>query len=195
MQVAPCDLTVGNMEQRAASRRVRAVLGLALAVAALVQSGCLIVAAGVVGGAAATGYFYYKGQVCQEYFASLGDTLAAVRAALADLQFPVTSEESNSDNVYVTSRTADGSTIRLKLDLVPSRVPAEGTLTRVCVRIGTFGDEPLSKRILDQIGLHLVPTPTAQRPPLPPPSGPLQPAGYRPRETAPPPLAGPGPGK
>jgi hypothetical protein len=163
----------------------------AVAVVAIAQGGCLIVAAGVAGGAAAAGYFYYKGRICQEYPATLGDTLAAVRAALTDLQFPITKEETKSDSAFLASRTADGSQIRIELDLLPSRVPADGTLTRVGIRVGLgFGDEAVSKRILDQIGLHLVPVPAIPATPHFTP-GPIQQSGWRPHETAPPPLAPP----
>ncbi len=166
---------------------------LLIAALALVQAGCLVVAAGVAGGAAATGYVYYKGRVCRDYLASLPDTLAAVRTSLVEMQFPITSEESKNGTAYLTSRTTDGTTIRLYVEPVPSRIPAEGTLTRVSIRVGAFGDEGLSTRILDQVAGHLAPPmllrPTPQLPAVPPPVHPA--AATLPGETPPPPLAPP----
>jgi hypothetical protein len=43
------------------------------------------------------------------------------------------------------------------LDSIPSRIPAEGMLTRISIRVGTFGDHPVSERVLYQVGAHLVP--------------------------------------
>src|SRR5262249_41439439 len=82
---------------------------------ALLQGGRLPVGAGVAGGAAATGYVYYKGRLYRDSPASLGDSLAAVRTGLVELQFPITGEEVKNGSGYLTSKTADGSTIRMYL--------------------------------------------------------------------------------
>jgi hypothetical protein len=60
-------------------------------------------------------------------------------------------------------------------------------VTQVCVRVATFGDHPLSERVLAQIGAHLVPTnvPVSPNPQAPAP-GPIAPAVYQSGE---PPLA------
>jgi hypothetical protein len=164
---------------------------------ALVQAGCLVVAAGVVGGAAATGYVWYKGRWCRDYLAGFNDTAAALRTALVELQFPITSEETKNGTTYFGSRTADGTPIRILVEPVPSRIPAEGTLTRVAIRVGFAGDEALSSRIFDQVARHLVPP--MLLPPTPPTGPPLtavspslRPVAARvPVETAAPPLAPP----
>jgi hypothetical protein len=181
---------------RSPGRRAYHCLPLLLAgILALVQLGCLVVAAGVAGGAAATGYFYWRGRLCHDYLATPPDTLAAVRTALAEMQFPIIAEESKNGTVYLGSRTADGSTIRIWVEPIPSRIPAEGTLTRVSIRVSVFGDETLSNRILDQVGRHLVPPMLLQpAPQAPPVAAPVQSASaVAPRETPPPPLAAPVP--
>jgi hypothetical protein len=154
------------------------LIPLALAGLALANSGCLMVAAGVAaGGAAAGGYAYYKGRVSREYVANLDDAWNACHLALADLGMPVGTEDRSGGSATIDSRTADGAAVHITFDLENSRIPAEGNVTRVGVRVGTFsfGDQVVSERILDQIGAHLVP-------------------GYRtsaavPPQTAPPPLA------
>jgi hypothetical protein len=176
-----------------ASAATRWLLGLAVAALAVAQAGCLVVAAGAAAGAAATGYVYYKGKLYRDFPASIGDIQLATRSALVDLQFPLVTQEEKTGGVYFASKTTDGTPIRIWLEMVPSRVPADGTMTRVSVRVGAFGDEGVSIRILDQVAAHLVipaparPQAAAASPPAPPV---IQPAGaVLPGETAPPPLA------
>jgi len=71
--------------------------------------------------------------------------------------------------------------VQITLDLLTSPIPADGSMTRVSVRVGHFGDETISTRIHDQIAKH-----------VPPPAPPLaRPAPPPPVETAAPPLAAP----
>jgi hypothetical protein len=154
------------------------IVPLVLAGLALANSGCLMVAAGVAaGGAAAGGYAYYKGKVSREYVANLDDAWNACHMALADLAMPVVTEDRSGSGATIDSRTADGAAVHISFDLENSRIPAEGNVTRVGVRVGTFsfGDQVVSERILDQIGTHLVPSNRTSA------AGPPQ--------TAPPPLA------
>ncbi len=63
-------------------------------------------------------------------------------------------------------------------------MPADGSTTRISVRVGHFGDDAVSVRLQDQFAKHM-PAPAA-------PAGPAvanRPSGPRPAETAPPPLA------
>jgi len=131
---------------------------LLLAVAAAGQSGCLLVAAGAAGGAAA-GYAYYNGRVCQSFVANFEDAWAATHAALGELGMPVLSEERQTGCGIIKTQTSDGDRIRVAVDVIPSRIPAEGSLTRICIRVATFGDHPVSERILCQVGAHLVASP------------------------------------
>jgi hypothetical protein len=159
---------------------------------ALINGGCLAIAAGAAGGAAAAGYYYYKGRIYRDYPATLPDTRAALRASLTELGFPVLGEEADAE---VKTRTADDSTVRICLDPVTSRVPADGPMTRVSIRVGAFGDEAVSIRILNQVSMHLVPPTLLPAAPQPPP-GPAQPASaVRPVTDAEPPLAAPEPVK
>jgi Protein of unknown function (DUF3568) len=170
----------------------------ALALAALGNGGCLLFAAGAAG-AAGVSYVYYNGLLYRDYHANMADSLAAVRTSLTDLQFPILEQKADTGTAYVKTRTADGHSVRIHLDVVPSPIPAEGSLTRVGIRVGFSGDEAVSARILEQINLHLAPPGTA----TPTPAGPAsllapQPlsqeksSGVRQAiyETNPPPLAG-----
>jgi hypothetical protein len=153
-------------------------LTLAVAALLLVNTGCLLAVTGAAAaGGATAGYLYYRGALYREYPANLESAQAAVRAALLDLRMPVLEETSGSGEASVSSQTADGSTVRIALELVPGRIPVEGPMTRISVRVGYTGDEIVSARVLDQISLRLVqaapmtPSPVAETapPPLAPP--------------------------
>ncbi len=159
----------------------RAVLA-ALATTALINAGCLVAAVGAAAGAAgAAGYLYYTAPLVRDYPASYGDTLAAVKTALAELQFPLVKEQPEGGGTLIETRTGDGVSVQVTLDMLTSPVPADGSATRVSVRVGHFGDEAISTRIQDQIAKHVAPPPPPLARPVPPP----------PVETAPPPLAAP----
>jgi hypothetical protein len=174
---------------------------LALGLAALACSGCLAVAAGAAGGAA-LGYVYYRGQVSHEYVAGLADTAAATQAALADLGMPVVKEEFRDSSGSIQSRTAHNDKVHISFSTRMSKIPAQGALTWVGVRVGVFGDDAVSEAVLGQISAHLT-APAASAPPPPPPppppsppirpipAGPVQPASAvaLPPQTPPPPLA------
>lgn len=146
------------MERARNGQGWKATLYLALGLMSLASSGCLLAVAGVAGGAAA-GYAYHRGKVGQEFQAGFPDTWAATHAALVELGMPIVSEEKQADTGFIESRTAENDRVRIYLDSHTSKIPAEGTLTRVGIRVATFGDQPVSDRILYQIGAHLTPTP------------------------------------
>jgi hypothetical protein len=151
---------------------------------ALAGGGCLAVGAGLAGGAVA-GYYYCKGRVSQNYDTCFADTWAGVHASLAELGLPIVAEEHDTTGGSVETRSADGDRVHIALEIQPGR-PTERQATLVSVRVGTFGDQPLSDRILNQVDRHLMTPPrTVALPQTPPPSL----AGL-PGETAPPPLAG-----
>jgi hypothetical protein len=166
------------------SARARRFLTLAAAGLLLLNAGCLLAVAGAAaGGAAAAGYVYYKGLLYRDYPANRSDALAAVHTSLAELQFPLVKEKVGSSDTVVTTRSGDGTGVHIWLETVPSRIPVEGSLTRISVRVGFSGDEAVSARILDQVSRHLVPPgllPGAAPGVLPAP----------PAETKAPPLAG-----
>jgi hypothetical protein len=120
------------------------------------QAGCLWIAAGAAGGAAALGYMYCKGRVCDRYNAGFADTWAATHASLAELGMPILKETREQSFEGTIECRADGDKVQVAIVEVPSPLPEEGTMTQVCVRVATFGDPSVSERILNQIGSHLV---------------------------------------
>jgi hypothetical protein len=133
-----------------------AFLWLLGALFALGQSGCLLVAAATAAGGAAVGYAYYKGKVSQAYYANFDDAWAATLAAMSELGLPVLRQERGPASGRIDSWIS-GDTVVIRLDEIEGAA-REGALTRISVRVGTFGDHPLSARVLAQIGAHLVPS-------------------------------------
>ena len=100
---------------------LRKVGWVVLGLAAVVQAGCLgLAVAGAAAGAGAAGYLYYNGLLYRDYHANLGDSVAAVRAALTELQFPILEEKPDTGSVYFRSTTGDGQALRVYLNTVPS---------------------------------------------------------------------------
>jgi hypothetical protein len=157
-----------------------------IAVLALMQAGCLLaVIGGAAGGAAATGYFYCKGRLYRDYPASLPDVHNAVHAALSDLHFGIFTDETKDGKAFLLTRTATGQKIRIYLECLSSPIPADGLITRVAIRVATFGDEGISARIFEQVAFRLShPAPITPAPPGAPPIGapvpvPVQQTGFQ----------------
>jgi hypothetical protein len=169
----------------------RGLFTLVAAALLLANAGCLFVAAGAAaaGGAAAV-YAYSRGRLYRDYPVGLEESRRAVLTSLSELQFSLDKEEPTKEGLTITSRTGDGRPVTIDLETHVAPVPAEGTSTRIAVRVGTLGDEAVSARLLDQVDLHLAP-PTRNAVPIgttPPgaPTGRLQPVAA---ETQAPPLA------
>jgi len=153
-----------------------------IAVLALTQAGCLLALAGAAaGGAAAGGYFYCKGRLYRDYSANLPDVRNAVHAALLDLHFLIFTEDAKDGKAFLLTKTTNGKKIRIYLDCLSSPIPAEGLVTRVSIRVATFGDEGISARLFEQIAVRLThPAPIAPAPPAPVgPPVPVQQTGFQ----------------
>ncbi|MFO0879388.1 MAG: DUF3568 family protein [Gemmataceae bacterium] len=174
------------------NRGMRSIGWIILGLLTVAQAGCALAVAGAAAGAGAAGYMYMNGLVYRDYHANLGDTVAALRTSLVELQFPLLKEKNDTGSAYFQTQTSDGHTIKIYLDIVASPIPSEGSLTRVSIRVGFAGDDTVSGRILDQLSKHLV-APGAP-PAAPPASGLVTPATPPPGATLPPAGTAPPPG-
>jgi hypothetical protein len=112
---------------------------------------------------------YSGGRCMQDFARSPGEIGAAVSEAMEDLK--MTSQQRGRDgSVYkISATTADNRSV-----LVTMR-PHQG-LTRLACRIGLFGDEPLSRALIERVGIRLgtlPPAPIPQEPPSKPSSNPF----------------------
>jgi len=154
---------------------------LLLAASALASGGCLAVAVGAAAATgAAAGYTYYRGGVAADYAADFNTAWAATQLSLRGLGMAAQGMRRTSETEgSLESQTGEGKAVRIALVTRPSKIPAEGPITQVQVRVGVIGDRALSERLLDQIQAHL----TA------PPQAVALPAAGAPAQTGPPPLA------
>jgi hypothetical protein len=161
---------------------------LILAGLALANSGCLaLVAGGAAAAGGAAGYAYYKGKLGRVYAANFDDVWAATHTSLAELGMPIQSENRTKNGGSMESRTTS-EPVQIILETQESKIPAEGPVTLVTIRVGTFGDERVSMSLLDQIGRHLVPAQPGGTPPGQPAV--LQPTTWtQPVESPPPPVS------
>jgi hypothetical protein len=121
-----------------------------LAACPFILTGCL--AAAAVGGAAAAGagtVAYIKGELKATEEATLNKTWEATVAAIDELQFLVVNKIKDNVSAELESKTADNKTVKIQLKRVTDN------LTDISIRIGTFGDESLSRYILSKIEAKL----------------------------------------
>jgi hypothetical protein len=131
-------------------KRQELLLVLLLAVCPLVLTGCL--AAAAVGGAAAAGagtVAYIKGELKATEEASMDKTWKATVGAVDELNFLVINKIKDAVSAELEAKTADNKTVKIELKRVTEN------LTDISIRIGTFGDETLSRYILSKIEARL----------------------------------------
>lgn len=154
---------------------VRRIAYALLAVVTLANGGCLVAAAGAAAGAGVAGYAYVKGKVCHTFNSPFEETWSATRQALTELKLPILAEERETNvSGALKTQASDGSAVRIVLEAEIGEPPGQGPMTNVCVRAGTFGDYPISDRILSQISTHL-PQPAQANAPTAGAGAPLQP--------------------
>ena len=120
---------------------------LATTITVLLLTGCVAL---VVGGAAGVGtYAYVKGELKVNESASLDRCWSASQGAMKDLQFTVTTQNKDALSGQLIAHTAMDKKIEIYLKKVSDN------LTEVRVRVGTFGDEDMSRVIIQKIEKRL----------------------------------------
>lgn len=109
----------------------------------LTSIGCT---AALVAGGAAAGigtYKYVKGELQSTEKVSLDKAYQATEKAVEDLELTITSKQKDAFDGEVIARRATGKKVTIKLKRQSDSV------TQIKIRVGTFGDEYISKDILD----------------------------------------------
>ncbi|ACB74869.1 DUF3568 family protein [Opitutus terrae] len=123
--------------------RVVALLSLAVSLAVVAgMTGCVAVAAGAGAGAAVA---WVRGELQTNLSADFENAVRATNRALTQLQLAKISEKKDALNAVITARNAADKKIEIQL------ANAARNLTKVEIRVGVFGDEPLSIAILEKI--------------------------------------------
>jgi hypothetical protein len=115
-------------------------------------AGCLaplVVGAAVGAGAGVAGYAYVNGELKSTESAPLDRAWTGTLAAMKDLEFPIVSQQKNAVQADLTVRNASDKKTTIQLKKV-----TEGA-TEIRIRVGTFGDESLSRVILEKIKKRL----------------------------------------
>ena len=127
---------------RRLQRPVRLLAVTLLATALAFTSGCVVVAAGAAGAGTVA---YLRGELDATVTGPLDTVDAAANRAVQRLQFVKISEAKDALVAEIVARTAQDKKITITLNKVGD------TLTRVRIRVGLFGDETISRALLDQI--------------------------------------------
>ena len=115
------------------------LLGLSL----LINSGCPAL---LLGGAAGAGSVaYITGELKSTEEVSMSRAWRATQKTMNDLGFAITSMEKDAFYGQITARGAGDKKVKIKLERQSDK------LTGIKIRVGMFGDEPLSMQILNNI--------------------------------------------
>jgi Protein of unknown function (DUF3568) len=127
-------------------RAQRIALGLAMA-GGLMQSGCATVAPSPER-LLSTGSSYSAGRAIQDFSLPSTKVGTAMTEAMADLKMASIQPGRNGAVYKIEAKTEDNRAVMVTLR-------PHQTQTRVSCRIGMFGDEPLSKALLERTGVRL----------------------------------------
>ncbi len=118
---------------------------LPLAPLAFTVQGCFLLLLGGGAAAGAGAVIYARGELQAVETTSIQRTWDATHDAMRDLGFAVTDQEKNPDSATLQARTKDNDEVNIRLQ-------AKGvTATEIGIRVGTFGNEALSRVILEKI--------------------------------------------
>ena len=115
----------------------------------LMLQGCVLLVLGAGAGAGAATVAYVKGELKTTYAASLNRTWDATLSALKDLQMDVHTRKKDATEGNIEATKADGTKVKITLE------PAGPDTTSVRIRVGTFGDEEVSRVINRKIASKL----------------------------------------
>jgi hypothetical protein len=124
-------------------RCTSAALLLTIVFSGAAMTGCLALAAGAAAGVGT--YAYTQGEMNTTFEAPLDRAWEATQAAMNDLQFPIAERSKDALNAELRANQADGTPVRIRLNR------ATDNTTEVRVRVGMFGDERISRAVMDKI--------------------------------------------
>jgi hypothetical protein len=127
-----------------AERVKKIAFGIVLIAAVMILTGCGALFVGAAGGAVA-GALYYQGELKADVDATPQAVIAATEKAFRDLIWSKEVITASATDGLATARTATGKAVNVT---VKTNSP---DVSNVGIRIGTFGDENLSRLLYDRI--------------------------------------------
>ncbi len=128
--------------------KTKVLLAVLMAAALPFGSGCALF---LVGGAAAAGggtVAYVNGELKETEAVAYDTAYDATLAAMNDMQYAVVDKSKAGVEAKILARTSGDKKIQITLN------KQSASVTEICIRVGTFGDESLSRQILDKIKSH-----------------------------------------
>ena len=110
--------------------------------------GCLVAAIGAVAVAGYGAYAYVKGELKSTEDVSLNKAWAATQAGMKDLEFTVSEKSKDALEAKLVAVKADLTEVTVHLEFETN------SSTTFSIRVGTLGDEELSRRVMDTIRKH-----------------------------------------
>lgn len=126
--------------------RVRVLVALLAATPLAWTSGCLVVAAGAAGAGTVA---YIRGELDTSVSHNIDPVDRATNRAADQLRFSKINESADALSRVITLRTAEDKKIVVMLNRTTD------ALTRIRIRVGVFGDESLSRALLEKINANL----------------------------------------
>jgi hypothetical protein len=128
--------------------KTKIILVMSLAAVLTLGGGCALFVVGAAAGAGAGTYAYVNGELKETEGVTFDTAYNATLAALSDLQYAVVSKPKDTAAATITARTATDKKVVVVL------TKQSATTTEIRVRVGIFGDESLSRVVLDKIKSH-----------------------------------------
>ncbi len=118
-----------------------------LLAAPLLQTGCVAIAAGAAAGASTMAYI--RGELTANLNKPYGNVVKATERALKKLQFTTVSVNKDALNAVFIARTATDKRIEIRVTKTDEQTASAH------VRVGIYGDEALSRTIIQHIEREL----------------------------------------
>jgi hypothetical protein len=122
----------------------KVALGIVLVAAVFLKTGCAALFVGAAAGGAA-GVLYYQGELKADLDGTPPEVIAATEKAFRDLIWSKEVATASANDGLATARTATGKEVEVTVEMKTPEVSTVG------IRIGTFGDENLSRLLYDRI--------------------------------------------
>lgn len=126
------------------------IAGLLVALCLLpMLTGCALLLVGAGGAAGAAGVAWVRGDLEATLNADPREIEQAAIKAFEALSIPLVSSKSSALDGEVIGRTATDTKVSIKIE------STETDKSRISIRVGTFGDQQMSRRLLDEIQQQL----------------------------------------
>jgi len=128
--------------------KIKMFLAMLLAGVLIFESGCAVLLVGAAAGAGAGTYAYVNGELKETDNVAYDTAGDATLAAMKDLGYAVVDNKKDALTTKITAVSTGDKKVYITL------TKQSATATEISIRVGTFGDEALSRQILDKIKSH-----------------------------------------